>query len=234
MYRGALQEQALTLYRKITGEENLNLAQSLSNLAVFYKSQGRYDQAELLLQQALALRIKLLGQEHPDVAASMNNLAELYTSQGRYDQAEPLLQQALVLYLKLLGEEHSDGVKTLGSLGLLYLKQYEWRRAYLIFEQSIAMAQNFQIQSSVLPILRGQFKNCFRELVKSGVDARELEDWLNLWRTVAEGRAEFQVTFRLLETLWKYRKTNGDVRVLLELPVEERGILQAAMAAYGP
>ena len=51
---------------------------SLNNLAVLYKTEGRYAKAEPLYQRALAIREKALGPEHPDVATSLNNLAALY------------------------------------------------------------------------------------------------------------------------------------------------------------
>jgi tetratricopeptide (TPR) repeat protein len=92
----------LELTRRLLGEEHPDVAQSLNNLASLYYSQGRYAQAEQLIQQALELTRHLLGEEHPDVATSLNNLALLYYSQGRYAQAEPLFQQALELTRRLL------------------------------------------------------------------------------------------------------------------------------------
>ncbi|MBC6454230.1 MAG: tetratricopeptide repeat protein, partial [Hormoscilla sp. SP5CHS1] len=83
-----------------------NVATSFNNLALLYKSQGRYDQAEPLLAQALEMTKQLLGSPHLLVASGLNNLAELYRSQGRYDQAEPLLAQALEMSKQLLGSAH--------------------------------------------------------------------------------------------------------------------------------
>ncbi|WP_246275704.1 tetratricopeptide repeat protein, partial [Brasilonema bromeliae] len=74
--------------------------------ALFYNSQGLYDQAEPWYKQCLEVTKKRLGDEHPDVATSLNNLANLYDSQGRYADAEPLYLQALELRRRLLGDEH--------------------------------------------------------------------------------------------------------------------------------
>lgn len=66
------------------------LAHTLSTLALLYRSQGRYTEAEPLFLQALELSKHILGNNHLDVATSLNNLALLYDSQGRYSEAELL------------------------------------------------------------------------------------------------------------------------------------------------
>ena len=81
--------------QRLLGDEHPDVARSLNNLALLYKSQGRNTEAEPLYRQALEMFQRLLGDEHPDVAQSLNNLALLYQSQGRYTEAEPLYRQAL-------------------------------------------------------------------------------------------------------------------------------------------
>ncbi len=61
------------------GPEHPDVAASLNNLAVLYRDQGKYTEAEPLYQRALAIWEKALGPEHPNVATSLNNLASLYT-----------------------------------------------------------------------------------------------------------------------------------------------------------
>ena len=73
------------------------LRQSLNNLAVLYKIQGRFADAEPLYKRALAIKEKAFGPDHPDVAISLSNLAELYRVQGRYADAAPLNQRALAI-----------------------------------------------------------------------------------------------------------------------------------------
>jgi tetratricopeptide (TPR) repeat protein len=57
---------------------------------LLYYHQGRYEEAEPLLQRALDIVEKVRGPEHPNTATSLNNLAELYYAQGRYEEAERL------------------------------------------------------------------------------------------------------------------------------------------------
>ncbi len=75
------------------GADDPRLAESLNGLAVVYREQGRYTEAEPLLKRALAIREKALGPAHSDVIQSLSNLAGLYQTQGRHADAEPLLKR---------------------------------------------------------------------------------------------------------------------------------------------
>ncbi len=68
--------------KRVLGDEHPYVATSLNNLAGLYDNQGRYSEAEPLLQEALAMRKRVLGDEHPDVATSLNNLAGSTTIKG--------------------------------------------------------------------------------------------------------------------------------------------------------
>ena len=77
------------------GDDHPNTATSLNNLAFVYESQGRYGEAEPLLQQALEIRRRVLGNDHPNTATSLNNLAGLYWGQGNLSQAVAHFSQGL-------------------------------------------------------------------------------------------------------------------------------------------
>jgi len=109
--------KAADLQKELGLEEDF--ASTLNNLALLYKSQGRYDQAEPLYLQALELRKRLLGEDHPSVATSLNNLALLYYSQGRYDQAEPLFLQALEILERVFGDNHPNTKTIRKNLAIL-------------------------------------------------------------------------------------------------------------------
>jgi hypothetical protein len=61
-------------------------------LASVYRSQKRYDEADLLLTGVLQARKKLLGPEHPDTLHTQHTLANVYILQRHYDTAAALLQ----------------------------------------------------------------------------------------------------------------------------------------------
>ena len=84
------------------------MARSLNDLAVLYRAQGRYAEAEPLSNRALAISEKALGPEHPDVASTSEQPRGALQAQGRYAEAEPLHKRALAIGEKALGPEHPD------------------------------------------------------------------------------------------------------------------------------
>ncbi|MEA5624084.1 tetratricopeptide repeat protein, partial [Nostoc sp. UHCC 0251] len=141
VYEQALtwREQSLSVVRKRFGDEHLDVATSLNNLAFLYDSQGRYSEAEPLYIEALSIRKRLLGDEHPDVATSLNNLAFLYDSQGRYSEAEPLYIEALSIRKRLLGDEHPDVATSLNNLAFLYDSQGRYSEAEPLYIEALSI-----------------------------------------------------------------------------------------------
>ena len=56
---------------------------SLNNLAMLYKSEGKYSEAERLYRRALSIFERSLGPDHPHVEACRANLAGLLSEMGR-------------------------------------------------------------------------------------------------------------------------------------------------------
>src|SRR5271166_915342 len=101
------------------GVSHANYGGALNNLAVVYKSQGRYAEAEGLYKRALAIREKALGASHPNVAGTLNNLALLYAAQAKYADAEALYKRALAIKEKAFGKDHPSVASTLSNLAIL-------------------------------------------------------------------------------------------------------------------
>lgn len=65
------------MYRRLFDGDHPDVASSLNNLALLYKSQERYSEAEPLYIQALAMCDRILGVNHPFTAKIRENLAIL-------------------------------------------------------------------------------------------------------------------------------------------------------------
>jgi CHAT domain-containing protein len=85
----------LIIREKALGPDHPDVAASLNGLAVLYRSQGRYADAEPLFQRALSIREKALGADHPDVSEPLNNLVYLYNLQARYADALPIVRRTI-------------------------------------------------------------------------------------------------------------------------------------------
>ncbi len=75
-------------------------------MAANLNAQGKYAQAQPLLEKALEIRRRLLTDDHPDTAFSYNNVAANLNAQGKYAQAQPLYEKALEIERRLLTDDH--------------------------------------------------------------------------------------------------------------------------------
>ncbi len=82
------------------GPEHPDVAIILNNLAVLYRAQGKYAEAEPLYKRALAIREEALGPDHPHVAGSLENYAALLRKTGRGDEATMMEARAKAIRAK--------------------------------------------------------------------------------------------------------------------------------------
>ncbi len=80
--------------------EDPRLAINLNNLAVLYRAQGKYAEAEQLHQRSLAIYEKARGPDHPDVATVLENYADLLSKTGRADEAAKMEARAQAIRAK--------------------------------------------------------------------------------------------------------------------------------------
>jgi tetratricopeptide (TPR) repeat protein len=100
-----------------------------SSLALTYRNQGRWKEAEELEFQVTGTRKRELGKEHPLTLMSMDNLASTYHIQGRWKEAEELEVQVLETRTRIFGDEHPDTLTSMGNLALTYHSQGRWKEA---------------------------------------------------------------------------------------------------------
>jgi len=94
-------KRALDIRERVLPPDHPDISMSLNNLAVIYKHQGRFDEAEPLFIRALAIRDKAFGQEHPETGVVMHNLAMLYLKERRkLDQAASLIKRVIKIQQK--------------------------------------------------------------------------------------------------------------------------------------
>lgn len=81
---------------------------TLNNIAGFYDTLGRYDEAETMLQRALSLGEAALGPDHPDVALNLQNLGALYIAKGDSGAGVALLERAIGILERSYGPDHLE------------------------------------------------------------------------------------------------------------------------------
>jgi tetratricopeptide (TPR) repeat protein len=63
-------------------------------------------------------------------------------------------------------------------------------------------------------------------LMPEMISDKAAQTWLETWQELTGDRPEFQIPLRLLSTAVRYKISQGDRRVLLELAIEERSLLE--------
>lgn len=116
---------------------DLKYATYLNDLALSYKNEGKYADAEPLYKQALEIRKKFLGNNHPDTAISLNNLALLYQKQDRYNDSQPLYKQALEISKKTLGVDNPLTASILNNIAGLYEAKGRYADAEPLYKQAL-------------------------------------------------------------------------------------------------
>ena len=137
----ATSERVLKMRLKILGEKNLEVAQSMNDLAATYQRLGRYAEAEPLQEKALAIREELLGPNDPEVAKSLDNFAALRLHQGRLPEAEILLKRAQSVWQNSANPQSPDVITSFTNLAALYFFQGRLSEAEPVFLKALAAAE---------------------------------------------------------------------------------------------
>lgn len=95
-------------------------AEPLRTLGAVLTAEGRFDEAERVLEEVLAQDRKQHGANGTDTARSLSQLANLYLRRGRPGDAQPLFEQATAIDRGQLGATHPFIADDLHDLGLTY------------------------------------------------------------------------------------------------------------------
>ncbi len=136
-----LLEQSVALRRRMPGEDGLDLATSLHNLARLLEEQAEHGRARRLYEEALAIREKALGPEHPDVGRTLLGLGQVLEAQGDLKGAIRIQERALANLEKALGPRHPDVGLALRDLGAALYRNFEPVRAQERLKRALAILE---------------------------------------------------------------------------------------------
>jgi|GEM_PF-1675060 len=91
----SLYREALSGFRRIYGDDNIAVYDTLNNLATPLTQRGEYTEAEACLKKALEGYKLLLGEDHWRTIHIMQNLARLLNLMERWDEAIYLMNNAI-------------------------------------------------------------------------------------------------------------------------------------------
>ncbi|MEL7006502.1 MAG: tetratricopeptide repeat protein, partial [Bacteroidota bacterium] len=119
-------------------------------LVEIYLNQGRFEEAEILIQDALRTRKRQLGDTHFEVLDVMKTLAALRDKQERYEEAEALFIQVLAHEEKEVSVSDNNMLLARYCMARFYFRRRRYRDSEQQFKKVIELIKR---RSGDLPIL---------------------------------------------------------------------------------
>ncbi|MFA6569718.1 MAG: CHAT domain-containing tetratricopeptide repeat protein [Bacteroidota bacterium] len=129
----------LKICRTIFKSDHPDLANSIENMANFYKGKRNFEKAETLYIEVLELRRRIFKTDHPDLASSINSLAVFYGSFHNYKKAESLYTEALEMYRRLYKNDHPDLASSINNLAYFYDIRRDFIQAESLYLEALEM-----------------------------------------------------------------------------------------------
>lgn len=90
--------KALEIRRKVLDPGDPNLADSINNMGLLRRRQGRHAEAAVFYEQAVALQRVSSYRDDARLARNIYNLASTYVATGDFEKAKPLLAESLAMH----------------------------------------------------------------------------------------------------------------------------------------
>jgi CHAT domain-containing protein/tetratricopeptide (TPR) repeat protein len=133
-------EEVLRLRRDLLGNEHLDTAATLSNLADAHLRLGDCETACRLHHEALSIRQRVLRQDH-QVATSLRALGSAYLEAGRAADALPLFERGLRIQIEHSGPDHHDTGEMTASLARALTALGRHEEAAIHFERALEVLE---------------------------------------------------------------------------------------------
>lgn len=129
---------ALDSQRRLSPDDNIELAGSLNNLGGLYVELEQYDQAERLLTEALDMYRRIYGGRHPAIARGMNTLGNVALRRGDVARGAALIEPGVALSMELLAPDHPHATAAQQVLARLRRDQGRAAEAEELFRHVVA------------------------------------------------------------------------------------------------
>ena len=216
-----LLDRALALRREVFGEDHLEVAETLVNLAVLYRRQGRYDDVEAPGRRALEIQETAAADPH-DLIASLTILGLAYRDLGRYPESESLHERALEIGESALEPDDPALASSLDNLGLAYSIQSRYAEAEPLHERSLVIRE--ETLGPDHPVLVGSLYPLARVYKNSGRDAEAEQLYRRALaireQTLAPDHPDVAQSLTVLGLFFKERGRYRDAVPLLERALE--------------
>ncbi len=176
LFRLGIQE-----YESLSGNEDTLLAFALRAYGNCCRLQGRYGEADSVLERSYAITSRAFGPTSPQAGSVINDIGLLHMSLGNYNKADSLFREYLVIARDEYGEENSRTANAYANIGLVnrFLGNMDTAetntREALEIRESIYGPSNAQVGNSLseLGLVRWRRGKC-KEAVDAFVRAKDI------------------------------------------------------------
>jgi tetratricopeptide (TPR) repeat protein len=99
------------------GIHSESLFRCQNRLALYFREQGKYEEAKKGFERTLDGQEKVLAKDHPDVLWTVRSIGSVLDIQGQYDEAQKWFMRALQGQQEVLGNDHLDTLRTVNNMG---------------------------------------------------------------------------------------------------------------------
>ena len=131
-------QRSLAIREQVHGLVTADIVDARYKLVSLYVEQGKYEQAERLLQRNIRIHEEAAGFGPGSASAhsARSSLVRFYQERGKDEQAEKLMQHGLVIYNKLIGPDHPSTVTSRNNLVQFYQQRGKDEQAQSVREQT--------------------------------------------------------------------------------------------------
>eukprot|EP00435_Cladocopium_sp_Y103_P024158 s1164_g5.t3 len=223
--------ECLERRRGVLGHSHPDTMTSMSNLALYLKTNGQTEKAFELFEQVLDGRRKIFGIKHMDTIISMNNLASMQKDlaeeyRRKYDdreekkaldKAHSLLKEAVFCGRQHLGKRHPVTLKSINNLAGVMRTRGDLEKAKELYEKAVQGMRDSLGDKHLDTLL------CLNNLAGVLRSVNEIDDAEECYKEAAAG---------IVEKLGDRHPTSVSTLYNWGLTLDEKGDFSSAVPLY--
>ncbi|XP_062513484.1 nephrocystin-3-like [Corticium candelabrum] len=174
-------EKSLSLMRKQSNVNPLDLSAVITNLASRYEQNGQLERAVSYYEKALAIIRKELPPSHPSLARVMSSLSSCYLQQDRMDRAMPLANEALQRASSSLPINHAELGDYLQEAALCHRDSRSYDEAIRLYERAAYVySHHLPVQATSLSTVKHNLSVVYNDIGQKDKAVELMTESLNI------------------------------------------------------
>ena len=144
------------------------------------------------------------------------NLGKVFIKLNLWHEGFTSLEKALAM-IEDIEDFYGDTIEIIKIIFTAKIDKSTWIDR---LETLVKLYERYQVVSELATGIAKNIPNLLSEMVSN----KAARTWLEVWQEVVGDKPELEIALRWLKTAVEYKDTQGDSKVLLQLPKEERDL----------